>query len=84
MRTATAQLYETDFYGWIQRQVDALRAGNLSHLDLDNLISPRNAPGRLNRRWTTIAGLPPEYSRGSALQIGKRGRHRPLGGTGWA
>jgi len=28
MSATSAQLYETDFYGWVQHQVEALRAGN--------------------------------------------------------
>jgi len=35
--TPTATLYETDFYGWIQQQVEAIRTGNLAALDLENL-----------------------------------------------
>jgi len=38
MNTATARLYETDFYGWIQAQADTLRAGNFANLDRDNLL----------------------------------------------
>jgi len=38
MSTATARLYETDFYGWIQNQANTLRSGNFAHLDLENLI----------------------------------------------
>jgi len=38
MSTASARLYETDFYGWIQNQAGVLKAGNFAALDLDNLI----------------------------------------------
>jgi len=44
--TATAQLYETDFYGWIQQQAGALRAGNFASLDLDNLTEEIESMGR--------------------------------------
>jgi len=50
MRTATAQLYETDFYGWIQHQVGAMRAGNLSNLDLDNLIEEVEDMGKRQKQ----------------------------------
>jgi len=46
MNTATAQLYETDFYGWIQHQAEALRARNFAGLDLDNLIEEIESLGR--------------------------------------
>jgi len=50
MSTATATLYETDFYGWIQRQVDALKTGNLEALDVDNLIEEVEDMGRSEKR----------------------------------
>ncbi len=37
-RTADAKLYEEDFYLWVQRQADLLRAGRLRDLDLAHLI----------------------------------------------
>jgi len=46
MSTATAQLYETDFYAWIQRQADALRTRNISGLDFENLIEEIESMGR--------------------------------------
>jgi len=36
--TATASLYDNDFYGWTQRQAETLRARDFSGLDVDNLI----------------------------------------------
>jgi len=50
MNTATAQLYETDFYGWIQRQAETLRARNFANLDLENLIEEIESMGRSERR----------------------------------
>jgi len=50
MNTATAQLYETDFYGWIQRQAESLRARNFANLDLENLIEEIESMGRSERR----------------------------------
>jgi len=37
-QSADAKLYEEDFYLWVQRQADLLRAGQLRDLDLKNLI----------------------------------------------
>jgi len=50
MSTATAQLYETDFYGWIQNQAGVLRAGNLANLDYDNLIEEIESMGKSLQR----------------------------------
>jgi len=50
MNTATAQLYETDFYGWIQYQAETLRARNFANLDLDNLIEEIESMGRSEQR----------------------------------
>jgi len=50
MSTPTAPLYETDFYGWIQDQVNAMRTGNLAHLDLDHLIEEVESIGRSEQR----------------------------------
>jgi len=38
MSTVTTRLYDTDFYGWTQRQAETLRARNFAGLDVDNLI----------------------------------------------
>jgi len=53
MSTATAQLYETDFYGWIQSQVDVLRTRNLADLDVDNLIEEIESMGKSQKRALT-------------------------------
>jgi len=50
MGTATASLYETDFYGWIQRQAAMLRGRNLAGLDFDNLIEEVESMGRSEKR----------------------------------
>jgi len=50
MSTATAQLYETDFYAWIQSQADALRARNISDLDFENLIEEIEDMGKSEQR----------------------------------
>jgi len=50
MNTATARLYETDFHAWIQSQADAMRAGNLASLDLDNLIEEIEDMGKNRQR----------------------------------
>jgi len=50
MNTATAQLYETDFYGWIQNQADSLRIRNLSNIDYDNLIEEIESMGKSLQR----------------------------------
>ena len=30
-------LYDTDFYGWVNQQVQLLRSGKLTEVDMDNL-----------------------------------------------
>jgi len=50
MNTASARLYETDFYGWIQNQAGVLRAGNFASLDLDNLIEKIKSMGKSHKR----------------------------------
>jgi len=50
MRTVTAQLYETDFYGWIQNQANMLRARDFAALDLDNLIEEIESMGKSEKR----------------------------------
>jgi len=50
MSTATARLYETDFYGWIQHQADSMRTGNFASLDLDNLIEEIESMGKSLQR----------------------------------
>jgi len=50
MSTASPRLYETDFYGWVQQQVSALRAGRFASLDLDNLIEEIEDMGKREKQ----------------------------------
>lgn len=50
MSAATTKLYETDFYGWTQRQADTLRNRNMDELDFDNLIEEIESMGRSEKR----------------------------------
>jgi len=50
MNTASTQRYETDFYGWIQRQAATLRARDFAALDLDNLIEEIESMGKSEKR----------------------------------
>lgn len=43
-------LYEQDFYLWIERAVNLLRAANLNELDLENLIEEIESMGRSEKR----------------------------------
>lgn len=57
--TAPTSLYEQDFYLWTQTMAAALRLGNFTQLDLQNLIEEVDALGRrdrreLERRLTTL------------------------------
>jgi len=48
--TTSSRIYETDFYGWIQHQADAMRTGNLASLDLENLIEEIDGMGKSQQR----------------------------------
>jgi len=50
MHTATAPLYETDFYGWTQHQAASLRTGRLAELDVENLIEEIESMGKSEKR----------------------------------
>jgi len=50
MSSASARLYETDFYGWIQQQAGVLRAGSFASLDMDNLIEEIESMGKSHKR----------------------------------
>ncbi len=39
-------LYDTDFYGWTQRQAGLLRAGRLDRADIDNIAEEIDGLGR--------------------------------------
>jgi len=47
---STSPLYNTDFYGWTQHQAAALRSGNFTALDLDNLIDEVESMGKSEKR----------------------------------
>jgi Domain of unknown function DUF29 len=48
-RKVTANLYETDFYAWTQKQAEFLHDRAWSHLDLANLIEEIESLGRQER-----------------------------------
>jgi hypothetical protein len=50
VRHADADLYERDYYAWVQRQLELLRAGRLQDVDLDNLIEEIEDLGRSERK----------------------------------
>jgi len=50
VNAATAQLYETDFYGWTQHQADLLRTRKLARLDIDNLLVEVESMGKSEQR----------------------------------
>jgi hypothetical protein len=49
VRHAGADLYERDYYAWVQRQLELLRAGRLQDVDLDNLIEEVEDLGKSER-----------------------------------
>ncbi|MGB3203351.1 MAG: DUF29 domain-containing protein [Nodosilinea sp.] len=46
----TTTLYDQDFYGWTQRQVDLLRTGRWEDLDIENLVEEIESLGRQERQ----------------------------------
>jgi hypothetical protein len=46
----TTTLYDQDFYAWTQRQVELLRSGELTGLDVKNLIEEIESLGRQERQ----------------------------------
>jgi len=50
MTAQTQSLYETDFYSWTQAQAAFLRSGDLSMLDIDNILEEIEAMGRSEKR----------------------------------
>lgn len=44
------ELYDRDFYLWIEKAVTLLQAGNLGDLDLENLIDEIESMGRSEKR----------------------------------
>jgi len=47
---ATASLYEVDFYGWTQEQVELLRSGRLGEIDLYNVIEEIEDMGKRQKQ----------------------------------
>lgn len=46
----STSIYEKDFYAWTQEQADLLRAGNLSGLDVENLLEEIESMGISEKR----------------------------------
>jgi hypothetical protein len=46
---STPDLYETDFYGWTQKQARLLRDGNWELLDINNLVEEIESLGKQQR-----------------------------------
>jgi len=46
----TTITYETDYYGWVQEQVELLESGQLDRLDVANLIEEIKSLGASERR----------------------------------
>ena len=42
--------YNTDYYGWTLEQAELLKAGDLQHIDLENIIEEIEAMGRSEKR----------------------------------
>lgn len=49
----SANLYDSDFFGWTQQQAELLKSGRLSDLDTAHLIEEVEAMGRSERRELT-------------------------------
>ena len=47
---SNSQLYEVDFYAWVNEQAELLRAGRLSEADLDNIVEEIESMGRREKR----------------------------------
>lgn len=43
-------LYNTDFYGWVNRQTELLRAGNLVAIDIENIVEEIEDMGKSLKR----------------------------------
>jgi hypothetical protein len=48
-KTISVNTYETDYHGWIQQQVELLKSGRLSDIDLENLIEEIESLGASKR-----------------------------------
>ncbi|MEH2073255.1 MAG: DUF29 domain-containing protein [Nostoc sp.] len=49
-RTSNSDLYEQDFYLWIQTTAELLKQGRLTELDLENLIDEIETMGRSEKK----------------------------------
>ena len=49
----SANLYESDFFGWTQQQAELLKTGQLTELDTEHLIEEIEAMGRSERQQLT-------------------------------
>lgn len=49
----SANLYESDFFGWTQQQAKLLKTGQLSEIDTEHLIEEIEAMGRSERQQLT-------------------------------
>ncbi len=52
-KSMSANLYESDFFGWTQRQSELLRAGRFEEVDTEHLIEEIEAMGRSERQQLT-------------------------------
>ncbi|MCM0592325.1 MAG: DUF29 domain-containing protein [Gloeotrichia echinulata IR180] len=50
--TSCSQLYDQDFYLWIQTNIELLQQGRLTELDLENLIEELTTMGRSEKKAT--------------------------------
>ena len=49
----SANLYESDFFGWTRQQAELLKTGQLSEIDTEHLIEEIEAMGRSERQQLT-------------------------------
>jgi hypothetical protein len=49
----SANLYESDFFGWTQQQAELLKTGQLSEIDTEHLIEELETMGRSERQQLT-------------------------------
>lgn len=50
MNLPPPELYETDFYAWIQEQINLLHKRNLNSLDIENLIEELDSLGKQQKK----------------------------------
>ena len=49
MKTAITSLYEADFYLWLQTNINLLKEGKFTEIDLDNLLEELESMGRSDK-----------------------------------